>query len=182
MINDDIANKPFACDLSACKGACCSAGDFGAPLDEDEIVIIEELMPQLLKYLPKTSIAAIDDQGIAPYYNGMKKKGTPLVDGGACAFLFNDASGISWCLFEKLYTEGKIAFQKPISCHLYPIRVETNPQTGFQNMHYDVWDICAPACEKGKKEETPLYLFAKDAIVRKYGEDFYERLSQIVNR
>ncbi len=182
LITDDIAQKSFACDLDACKGACCSAGDFGAPLEEEEISTIEALMPILRDYLSKESLEAIDKQGIAPYYDGMKKQGTALKSSGACVFLFNDDSGISWCLFEKLFREKTISFHKPISCHLYPIRIETNPQTGFQNMYYDVWDICAPALKKGDKESTPLYSFAKDAIVRKYGIEFYERLAQIAKR
>ncbi len=181
LLTEEIANENFSCDLSVCKGACCSEGDFGAPLEKEEVLTIEQLMPVLEPYLSDESKAAIKDQGISPYYNEMKSQGTPLLKDESCAFLYKDKE-ISMCLFEKLFAEKKIDFLKPISCHLYPIRIDKNPQTGFISMHYDRWDICKPAILKGNKNKTPLYQFAKSALVRKYGQEFFDRFEQIATR
>jgi hypothetical protein len=84
--------------------------------------------------------------------------------------------GIAQCGIEQAWRDGKVSFRKPISCQLYPIRVAKNDLVGFEALNYDRWDICSAACEKGKKEQVPVYQFLKEAIIRKYGEAFYEEL------
>jgi Protein of unknown function (DUF3109) len=176
LVSDDVVSEQFVCNLSACKGACCWEGDSGAPLDKSELAELDAIFEQVMPYLSPAGIAAIEAQGKYIWYEEAKEWGTTLVDNGPCAYMTLDALGVAQCGIERAWRDGIVAFRKPISCQLYPIRVEKNEQVGFEALNYDRWDICSAACEKGKKEQVPVYVFLKDAIIRKYGEDFYEEL------
>lgn len=179
IVNEDVIESKFSCDLNACKGACCWEGDFGAPLEKDEIETLEKIQDIVLPYLDERSQNKVLSEGGTKYYDEPKFIGTNLHEDGACVYL-NTSSGIALCGIEQAWKDNKINYQKPISCHLYPIRVEKDHRTGFETMNYDQWDICAKACVKGKSENVKVYEFAKVAIERKFGEEFYEQLDEAV--
>ncbi len=176
LVSDDVVKKNFICNLNACKGACCIEGDSGAPLEDEEKKILAQVYPTIEPYLSEEGKAAIQEQGLSVYYKEAEEFGTPLIDNGPCAFVIHDELGIAKCGIEQAYIDGKIDFKKPISCHLYPIRIESNPDIGFEALNYDVWDVCSAACSLGEKEQVPIYVFLKEALIRKYGKDFYEEL------
>ncbi len=177
LVQEDIVKEEFKCNLSACKGACCWEGDFGAPLEPAELHTLEAIYDKVKPYLTQEGKAAIEQEGLFVYYKENKEYGTPLVNGGACAYMTYDELGIARCGIEWAHRDGIIDFKKPVSCHLYPIRINENHQQGFDQLVYDRWDICSAACQKGKKEKVKVYEFAKEAIIRKYGEAFYEELA-----
>lgn len=176
LVSDDVVSEQFVCNLSACKGACCWEGDSGAPLEKAELAELDAIFEQVMPYLSPAGIAAIEAQGKYIWYEEAQEWGTTLVDNGPCAYMTLDTLGVAQCGIERAWRDGVVDFRKPISCQLYPIRVEKNEQVGFEALNYDRWDICSAACEKGKKEQVPVYVFLKDAIIRKYGVDFYEEL------
>jgi len=176
LISEEIITEHFACRLDKCKGACCVEGDYGAPLNADEIDIMEGMLPIVRPYLTEDSIDKIENEGSSVYNGETKTHETPLMEDGACVFMGRDSIGITYCSIEKAYNDGKTDWKKPISCHLYPIRVSENEGTGFQAINYDRWDICKSACSAGKSEKIKIYEFVKDGLIRKYGESFYEEL------
>lgn len=176
LVSDDVVEKKFLCNLSACKGACCVEGDSGAPLTSEEMIILAQVYKDVKPYLTEEGKAAIEELGLSVYYKESEEYGTPLIDNAACAFITFDDKGTALCGIEQAYNDGKIAFKKPISCHLYPIRIEENKTLNFEALNYDKWDICSAACKLGEKEQLPVYKFLKEAITRKYGADFYEEL------
>ena len=176
LVSDQLFSEKFMCNLNACKGACCWEGDMGAPLNREELTILEDSYPALKPYLPPASIARIEAEGLYTYYPDMEATGTPLHPDGACVYLTYEPSGIAVCGIEKAHTDGKVDWKKPISCHLYPIRVAKNETTGFEALNYDEWDICAPACTAGRAMNLPVFRFAEGALVRAYGQDFYDEL------
>ena len=176
LINEDIVHEQFICNLNACKGACCWEGDWGAPLEEEELDVLEKIYDQVAPFLTEEGRKVIEKKGKHVYYRQPAEHGTPLMADGACAYMTKNELGMAKCGIEQAYLAGEIDFKKPISCHLYPIRVKNDPRVVFETLNYDRWDICSAACELGKKEEVPVYQFLKEAIIRKYGEDFYEEL------
>lgn len=177
LISDEVLNKQFVCDLSACKGACCVEGDGGAPVEPEEIAEMEAALPHAMQYMTPEGIEVIKKVGVAiEEEDEFTSIVTPLIDGKACAFVHYREDGTVTCAFEIAYNEGKTQFKKPISCHLYPIRVkEYNTVTA---VNFDEWDICQAACTLGEKLQVPTYVFVKDALIRKFGEEFYEVLTQ----
>lgn len=176
LISDDLLEEQFVCNLDACKGACCWEGDWGAPLDKEELDTLEKIYPDVKPFLSAKGIAAIEAQGTAVYYKEPKEYGTPLIDNGPCAYMTYNDKGIAQCGIEQAHIAGKIDFKKPISCHLYPIRVNKEEALHFETLNYDQWDICSAACTLGKKLKVPVYQFVKEALIRKYGAEFYEEL------
>jgi Protein of unknown function (DUF3109) len=176
LVSDEVVEEQFVCNLSACKGACCWEGDSGAPLEADELPVLKAIYPKVKPYLSPAGIAAIEAQGEYRFFEEAEDYGTTLVDNGPCAYMTLNELGIAQCGIERAWRDGVVDFRKPISCQLYPIRVAKNEATGFEALNYDRWDICSAACEKGKAERVPVYVFLKDAIIRKYGTDFYEEL------
>jgi hypothetical protein len=178
LISEELVTEQFVCNLNACKGACCWEGDFGAPLDNTERRTLDRIYDAVRPYLTAEGQAAIEQNGTATYFKDMKQYGTTLVRNAACAFLNIDSTtGIAQCGIEQAWRDGKTGdFVKPISCHLYPIRVSRDEAVGFEALNYDRWDICAAACSLGKSEKIPVYQFAKTALIRAYGEDFYDEL------
>jgi hypothetical protein len=182
MVSDDVTDEHFACNLTACKGACCWEGDSGAPLEAAELPILEEIYPAVAPYLTDEGRAAIAEQGLYTKNEEVGGWDTTLVDKKACAYMTLNGQGMAMCGIEQAHRDGKIGWKKPISCHLYPIRVRSIPEANFEALNYDVWDICSAACAKGDKERIRLYEFAKPALIRKYGEDWYAELKAAVER
>lgn len=176
IISDELVDEQFLCQLDACKGACCWEGDAGAPLDDPELHIIEKIYDTVKPYLSPAGIAAIKTEGLFVYDKADKEYRTSLINNGPCTFMTLSEEGKAQCGIEQAWADGKIDFRKPISCHLYPIRITENKKTGFEALNYDRWDICSAACDAGKVAKLPVYRFAKDALIRKYGEEFYEEL------
>ncbi len=175
LISEDVVRKEFVCNLDACKGACCWEGDAGAPLEPAELVILDEIYDTVAPFLTEAGRKAIGEQG--RYVRDKEGDvGTTLVNNGPCAYMTLDEKGTAQCGIEQAWKAGATTFRKPISCHLYPIRVKRNEELGFEALNYDRWDICSAACALGKSLKMPVYQFLKDALIRKYGEDFYEEL------
>ena len=175
LVSEEILEKKFVCDLNACKGGCCVKGDYGAPLEDDELAVLEEIYPKVKPYLTKAGVEAIDKQG--KYIRYSKKEWvTPLIKGKECAYTVFDG-GIAKCGIEKAWLDGKIGFQKPVSCHLYPIRIN-KLKSGVDSVNYDRWSICKAACKLGDALKVPVYKFLKSSLVRKYGEAWYDQLEQ----
>lgn len=181
LVSNDLLEKHFVCAIDKCKGACCWEGDYGAPLEKEELEEIPKILHIVKPYLSEDSIQKIEKKNWHDEFGKKKIKGTQLLEDGACVFLVKK-DGIAQCAFEIADKEQQTGFKKPISCHLYPVRVEHNKKTGFQALNYDIWDICSAACSKGKELSIPIYVFVKDALIRKYGSTFYERLDQIAKR
>lgn len=179
IVSEDIIEKDFVCNLSACKGACCIDGDAGAPLTKEEAVILEDIYPKVKPFLRKKGIEAIEAQGTCTK-NEWDEIETPLINGADCAYVIFDNKKTALCGIEEAYNQGEINFKKPISCHLYPIRVKD--YTEFSAVNYERWDICDDACTLGKELQVPVYKFVKDALIRKFGEDWYTELENVANK
>lgn len=176
LISDELLNEEFVCNLNACKGACCWEGDYGAPLEDEEVDILKAIFDKVKPYLTAAGLEVLEREGTAVYSDDSESFIAPLVEGRNCAYLHFDALGIAKCGLETAWREGATDFRKPISCHLYPIRVKKNPAQGFEALNYDRWEICSAACTLGKQLKVPVYEFAKEALIRQYGEAFYEEL------
>jgi hypothetical protein len=180
LISDDIVEKHFVCDLNSCKGGCCVDGDCGAPLTEEETEIIARIYPKISHLLPDEYNREIEKQG-THIWDDEHGFVTPAVNGGICVYGYHDEAGVVKCGIEKAWKEGLIDFQKPISCHLYPIRVTES--TGFEALNYEPRkSLCKPACKLGNKLKVPVYKFLRDPLVRKYGEEFYETLDTVAQK
>ena len=176
IVSDDILEKEFVCNLGACKGACCVNGDAGAPLEEGELKIMEEILPIMKKYLRGKGLEAIDRHG--PYtMNEEGEHETTLINGEDCAYVIYDKNNIALCGIEEAYNQGEITFKKPVSCHLYPIRIRQYSE--FAAVNYDRWDNCDDACSLGKEMKVPVFKFVKQALVRKFGQEWYDELEKI---
>ena len=175
LISEDLFSEEFVCNLAKCKGICCVEGDAGAPLDENETKILDEIYPKIKPYLRPEGIQAIEDQGTYTLdFEGDLV--TPLVNNAECAYVIFDEKGYTKCAIEKAYEDGVIDWQKPISCHLYPIRI--TEYSNFSAINYHEWDICYDACTLGKELGVKVYQFLKKPLIRKYGEEFYQTLSE----
>lgn len=176
-VSDDISNECFVCDLEKCQGACCVEGDLGAPLEIDELLTMEEILEDVKPYLMPQGLKAIEKQGafIKDYEGDFS---TPTIHGKECAYAFYDEEGILKCGIEAAYRDGHIDFPKPISCHLYPIRVSKLKTE--EALNYNRWHICSPACKLGEALKVPIYKFLKEPLIRRYGEDWYNELEQAI--
>jgi len=170
IVSEDIIEKDFVCNLSACKGACCIDGDAGAPLDKEEVEILKDIYPKVKPFLREEGIKAIEEQGtsIVTDFGDFE---TPLIDGADCAYVAFDDKGTALCAIEEAYNQGEVAWKKPVSCHLYPVRVKE--YSSFAAVNYHKWYICDDACSLGKELQVPIYKFVKEALIRKFGEDWY---------
>lgn len=181
VISPEIFNEEFVCNLNACKGACCWEGDYGAPLETEELEVLENIYEKVKPFLTSEGIKAIEEQGVAVYVPQEQEFGTTLIDNAACAYMTYEDNGVAKCGIEKAYEAGAVDYPKPISCHLYPIRVEQLNNSSFEKLDYDRWDICSAACDNGAKLGIPIYKFVKGPLIRKYGADFYEQLEHMAN-
>ncbi len=179
LVSDDIRDKEFVCNLEKCKGACCVEGDFGAPLDESELPILEEIYPKVKPYLSPEGIRVIESQGTHTTDDDGEYC-TPIIGGRECVYAVYDKNKVLKCGIEQAYNDGKIGWKKPISCHLYPIRVSS--KKNFEALNYHKWHICSPACALGKELQVPVYRFLKDPLVRKYGQGWYDELVKTIEQ
>lgn len=174
LVSDEVILESFVCDLSRCHGACCVEGDCGAPVEESEKRLLEDLLPRIEPYMRPEGIEAVRLQGAwtdDPYDHAPS---TPLVNGRECAYLTFSADGMALCAIEQAYRDGRIAFQKPISCHLYPIRLSRI--LSFTALNYHRWDICRDACALGRKLGVPVYKFLREPLIRRFGQAWYDEL------
>jgi len=173
ILSRDIFEKHFLCDILKCKGACCIEGDSGAPLTDAEAILIETEYSKFEEHLPQNHKQEITKQG----FSVIDSDGdlvTPLVDNRQCAYSFYDQNGILKCAIEKAHFDGRTDFRKPISCHLFPIRITEYKR--FDAINYDELDICKPGRECGISEKLPIYKFLKEPLIAKYGEEWYKEV------
>ncbi|MFR9620340.1 MAG: DUF3109 family protein [Rikenellaceae bacterium] len=173
IVSVDILRESFACDITKCKGICCVEGDSGAPLEIDEVDLLEEYYDSYKPYMTAEGREAVARQG----FMVVDEDGdytTPLVDNAACAYAY-EQEGITLCAVERAWLNGECAFRKPISCHLYPIRL-INFSNGSVGLNYHHWHVCHSACDNGRKLGIPIYKSLREVIVRRFGEEFYHDL------
>lgn len=178
LISDQVVEEQFVCDLNKCKGGCCEDGDAGAPLEVEELDELINNFEVIKPYLTPEGLKVIEKHG---KYHYDREFGwvTPTIDGGICAYGFKDEKGIIKCGIEAAYYDGKLGWKKPISCHLFPIRItKSKLEPGTEYVNYEPrQDLCKAACKLGKQLKVPVYQFLKESITRKYGEEFYETLA-----
>jgi hypothetical protein len=180
LIGDEVVESQFVCDLHQCKGGCCEDGDAGAPLTEEEVTIINEVYEKVKPYITAEGIATIEQKGKYEY-NVAFGWVTPTIEGKMCVYGFRDENGIIKCGFEQAYRDKKIEWKKPISCHLYPIKIKRTGEHDLVN--YEPREkLCNPGCVLGEQLKVPTYVFLKEALIRKYGETFYHTLEQITKQ
>ena len=175
LVSEALLEEKFVCNLDACKGACCVRGDSGAPLENEETQQLEKVWREVQPYLGERSVKAVREQGkfVIDKDGGYS---TPLVENKECAYAVFE-NGIAKCGIERAWEAGKTTFRKPVSCHLYPIRIAKLDE--YEALNYEEWEICKPACSFGKQLGVPVYQFQKDAITRKYGAVYYTKLDEI---
>jgi hypothetical protein len=177
LVHEDVVRENFVCNLKKCKGACCLEGDSGAPLNHDELHILDEIYPKVKPFMTAKGIATIEETGT--YVTDFEGDyTTPCVDTNKeCAYVTWE-NGITKCAIEKAYEYGAINWKKPLSCHLYPIRITKYPE--FDVLNYDRWSICSPACSFGNELKVHVHEFLKEPLIRKYGEEWYKELEEAV--
>ena len=175
LLSDDIFEAQFICDLCKCKGQCCVDGESGAPLTREEHDQIEEILPVIWDDLSPKAQQLISEQGIS-YNDTDGELVTSIVNGEECVFTYFDENGICKCAIDTAYREGRIPVQKPISCHLYPIRLTDYPD--FTAVNYHRWSVCRPAVKLGRKEGVPLYRFLREPLIRRFGESWYNKVCE----
>ncbi len=178
IVSFDVIEECFLCDIASCKGICCVEGDSGAPLTKEEVSYLEKILPIIWGDLSDKSKKIIEQQGVA-YEDEEGEMVTSIVDDKECVFTYEE-DGIWKCAIEKAYREGKIDFKKPISCHLYPIRLQKFNR--FTAVSYHKWDVCKEACYCGKKAKLPVYQFLKEPLIRRFGEEWYAELEEIAEQ
>lgn len=173
IVSFDVLEEHFLCDLLKCRGACCVEGDSGAPLTQEEAVIIEQILSDVEPYMTNEGRAVVREKGTSVIdYDGDLV--TPLVNNRECAFVYRDENGITKCAIEKAFLDGKTTFRKPVSCHLFPVRITAYKR--FDAVNYQQLAICRPGRTCGKGQKLPLYQFLKEPLIRKYGSEWYEQL------
>ncbi len=176
ILSEEIIEKDFVCNLNVCKGACCIYGDAGAPLEDKETEILVDIYSHIKPFLRPEGISAIEDQGA--FVKGEDGEWeTPLVNGSECAYVIFTENKTAKCGLEEAHDQGITKWKKPISCHLYPIRVKE--YTELTAVNYHNWEICDPACSLGVELKVPVYKFVKEALIRKFGRKWYNELDKI---
>lgn len=179
IVSEEIIENDFVCNLNACKGQCCIDGDAGAPLDDKETEILVDIYADVKPFLSAEGIKVIEDQGA--FVKGEDGEWeTPLIDGSECAYVIFSEDKIAKCGIEEAYNQGKIDWKKPVSCHLYPVRVKE--YTELTAVNYHRWEICDPACSLGEELKVPVYKFVKEALVRKFGKKWYVELEEMAKQ
>ena len=173
LVSLDLIERYFHCDLTRCKGACCIEGDAGAPLEKAEFDLLRTILPEVWGDLSSGAKAVIEKQGVG-YIDEEGEIVTSIVDGKDCVFTYYDVDGVCKCAIEKAYREERIHFLKPVSCHLYPVRVAR--YKSFQAVNYHRWKICAAAEVVGKQGKMPVYRFLREPLIRKFGQMWYDEL------
>lgn len=176
IISPDILEEYFQCDLSVCKGTCCVEGESGAPVERDEVIRLKEVLPLIWEDLSLQAKKVIEKQGVT-YIDADGEFVTSIVAGKDCVFTYYDENGCCRCTIEKAFREGKTGFYKPVSCHLYPVRVAQ--YRGFRAVNYHRWSVCQAARILGKKNDVKVYQFLKKPLIRKFGEEWYKELENL---
>lgn len=175
IVSADLLREYFCCDLGQCRGICCVEGNSGAPLEADEVALLEAEYPNYKPFMTEAGIAAVEEQG----FMVVDEDGdltTPLVDGAECAYTYEE-NGVTLCAIERAWQEGRTAFRKPVSCHLYPIRL-IRFSNGTVGLNYHRWEVCAGARRCGRERGIPVYRALREPIIRRFGEAFYDALEQ----
>ena len=176
LVSDQVISEQFVCDLTQCKGGCCEDGDAGAPLEKEEMAVLKENFAKIKPYLTAEGLAQIEKDGLYQYTREFGWV-TPTINGQLCAYGHRDRNGIIKCGIEEAYLNQEITWKKPISCHLYPIKISHSKRQDLEYVNYEPReDMCKPGCKLGKRLKVPVYVFLKEAITRKYGQSFYETL------
>jgi len=176
LVSIDVVKEEFICNIKKCKGVCCVEGDSGAPVNKEEIKFLQDNIGSILPYLSEEGKKAIEEKGV--YYTDIEKDDvTTLINGSECAFTVFE-NGTAQCGIEKAWSDGESSFRKPISCHLYPVRI--TKYKDFEAVNYDRWDICSDACVLGKQEKVKVFEFLKDPLTKLYGEEWYTTLEETV--
>jgi hypothetical protein len=183
LISDEIVQEAFVCDLSSCKGGCCVDGDAGAPLEKEELEQLNAFYQLVKPYMTAEGIAQVEKNGKYLYDREFGWV-TPTIQGALCAYGKKDKNGVIKCAIEQAYLEEKITWKKPISCHLFPVRIKKSKrEPDVEYLNYEPReDLCKAACSLGNKLSVPVYVFLKESLVRKYGEDFYQALEEAAER
>ncbi len=176
IISLDIFKMHFLCDLPKCLGSCCVEGESGAPLEDEETIVLDKIYPEI-KHLLSPEAAEIIEKNGTWETDADGDKVTPIIHGRECVYTYFDNEGICKCAIEKAHDEGLVEFKKPVSCHLYPIRVDKYPT--YEALNYHVWPVCNPARELGRQIGLPVYRFLKEPLIRKYGEQFYSEIEDV---
>jgi hypothetical protein len=177
LVSEELFEEHFVCDLSACKGQCCVEGESGAPLELDEIEQLENVYDIVEPYLRPEGVQSVKEKGLYQVDYDGDFVTTLVGEHGECAYAVFDENGIAKCALEQAWLDGKTTWKKPISCHLYPIRLAKLPE--YTAVNYHRWQVCKPACECGSKLKVPVYKFLKEPLVRKFGESWFQQLEVI---
>jgi hypothetical protein len=176
LVSDEVVSEQFVCDLNKCKGGCCEDGDSGAPLTTDELEILREFIDEIKPYCTKEGLKVLEKEGLYRY-DAEFGWVTPTIGGRMCAYGFRDSQGIIKCGIEQAWLDKKIDWKKPISCHLFPVKITKSKRQNQEYVNYEPrQDLCKAACKLGKQLKVPVHIFLKDAIIRKYGTEFYTTL------
>ena len=176
LISDEVVQEYFVCNLQKCKGGCCVDGDAGAPLTAEEMEKLNQVFDTIRPYLTAEGEAIIQTHG---RYGYDKSFGwvTPTISNGMCASGYEDATGVVKCSIEQAYNDKKIDWKKPISCHLFPIKIAYSENNTYEYVNYEPREtLCAPACKLGASLKVPVYIFLKEPLIRKFGISFYDAL------
>ncbi len=179
ILSEELFDKKFTCDLKKCKGACCVEGERGAPLNSDEAKIIEGLLPQIKPFMTPNFAKDVEKKGVYEVDELDNELVTTCQPTGECNFVVYDEAGTTQCAIELAHKAGEIDYKKPISCHLYPIRLQKYKE--FTAVNYSHWDICNAACSLGEKLSVPVYQFTKEALIRQFGQAWYDEVEATAN-
>ena len=170
LLSTELFDRKFCCDLKACKGACCVEGESGAPLEPEELAEVEAAFPIIKKRLKPDSLAVIEREGLH-VVDADGDHVTPIVRGKECVYATFDDDGTAKCAFEQAHQAGEIEWQKPISCHLYPIRL--TPLKDLTAVNYHQWPICGGAVSCGIGLNLSVLQFCKSSLTRRFGEAWF---------
>jgi hypothetical protein len=176
LVSDEVITEQFVCDLNKCKGGCCEDGDSGAPLATEELELLRELIDEIKPYVTPEGLKLLESEGLYKYDQEFGWV-TPTIGGRMCAYGFRDEQGIIKCGIEQAYLDKKISWRKPVSCHLFPVKITKSKRRDQEYINYEPrTDLCKAACNLGRQLKVPVYIFLKEALIRKYGNDFYSAL------
>lgn len=179
LVSFNLVDQYFHCNLNKCKGLCCLEGDDGAPLEKEELAVLENIYLQIRPYLTDKAVKSIERHG--PYVeHDDGNYYTQLIEGRECAYAVCGNDDVWKCVIETAFNEGVITFQKPVSCHLYPVRI--HKYRHYDAVNNDCWHICNPARESGQKLGILLYKFLQEPLTRKYGKQWYKNLEQTIQQ
>ncbi len=177
LVSEELFEEYFVCDLNACKGACCVEGESGAPLENEELIELEAVYELVKPYMRPEGIEAIEKKGLYTVDHDGDLVTTLVGEQGECSFVVYDERGIAKCALEQAFLEGKTHWKKPISCHLYPVRLSKLKE--YVGVNYHRWQLCEPACACGSKLKVSVFQFLKEPLIRRFGPEWYAEMLEI---